>query len=253
MRVQNARPRIKHRHSSLREFINVASNNHQVLQRGDSRDEQIRLAESVTPFSAFGHHGLPTNHDVLGNRKDATCEPRPQCSIEPQANFGSTRRILELLNSKPDLAERNVRRKQHVARLRRNECGNIRVRLPLACFRKDVGIEEPTSHYHRSTSRTGDLTLNRSKFTSVRGEEAIIARRSRPEMGRCMRSNSSTRTTTTASRPCTVTRCGPHSRACRTTSLSLALASCRLQRLLGWRFPGFDRLVDFKSHSFWSV
>ena len=244
MHVQNAQPRIKHWYSSFPELINVPRNDHQILQRGDCCNEQIGLAESLTPISPFGDHGLPADHDVLGNREDATCEPRPQCSIEPQANFGSTRRILELLNPEPDLAERNVRRKQQVACLRRNECGNIRIWLPLACFRKYVGIEEPTSH--RSTSRTGDLTLKRSKSTSARGEDAIIARRSRPEGGRRMRSNSSAATITTASRPCTVTRWGPRSRACRTTSLSLALASCRLQRLPGWRPFGFERFAAFK-------
>ena len=80
-------------------------------------------------------------------------------------------------------------------------------RLRFAELRYDVGIEQQTSH--RLTSRSGDLTVIRSKFTPASGNVANAATISRPEIGRRMRSNSSARTITTASRPCSVTRCGP--------------------------------------------
>src|ERR1700686_3042002 len=138
-------------------------------------------------------------------------------------NISTTARILKLLNSKPNFAERDFGGEKNFAGLSVDELRDGNIGFWLAEFRHDVGIEEPTPH--RLTSRTGDAMVVRSKFTSASGDVANAATISRPEIGRRMRSNSSARTTTTASRPCSVTRCGPRCWAWRTTSLRRALAS----------------------------
>lgn len=80
------------------------------------------------------------------------------------------------------------------------------------------------------TSLTGGFTDNLSISKSHAGELASASTRSRPDTGFLRRSHSSASTTTTASLPWTVTRCGPCSRARRASSLNRALASCSRQR-----------------------
>src|SRR5712691_639445 len=156
--------------------------------------------------------------------------------------------VLELLEAEPDFAEGDFSGEQQLSGLRGDELRHGRSRFRLAELGNDVGVEEPASH--RLTSRTGDFTVRRSKFTSASGEVASAATMSWPDTGRRMRSKSSARTTTTASRPCSVTRCGPRCRARRTTSLNLALASWSRQRLPGRDPPDVDRLVDFTASTF---
>ena len=187
------------------------------------RATEIVQYEAVAALLTFDRHRFPADNHVLGDGEDPLGEERAQCSVKPQADVGAAARVFKLLDAEPDFAERDFRGEQLLAGLSGDELGHGRRRFRFTQLGNDVGVEEPTPH--RLTSRTGDLMVNRSKFTSVSGEAANAVTMSRPEIGRCMRSNSSARTTTTASRPCSVTRCGPRCRACRTTSLSRALAS----------------------------
>src|SRR5436190_15526449 len=113
-------------------------------------------------------------------------------------------RILELLDPKSDFGERDFGGEKQFAGLSGDKLRDSSGRVRSAELRHDVGIDEPTPH--KLTSRTRDLMVIRSKFTPASGDVANAATISRPEIGRRMRSNSSARTTTTASRPCSVTR-----------------------------------------------
>lgn len=85
-------------------------------------------------------------------------------------NLSTAARIFELLDSKPDFAERDFSGEKQFARLSSDELRDGSSRLRSAELRYDVGIEEPTPH--RLTSRTGDLVVIRSKFTPASGDVA---------------------------------------------------------------------------------
>src|SRR5580704_12642585 len=138
-------------------------------------------------------------------------------------NISPATRIFELFDSESDFAERDFSSEKQFARLSGDKLNDGTGRFRSAELRYDVGIEEPAPH--SPTSLTLDLMVIRSKSTSAKGDVAKAATISRPAIGRRMRSNSSARTTTTASRPCNVTRCGPRCWAWRTTSLRRAFAS----------------------------
>ena len=77
-----------------------------------------------------------------------------------------------------------------------------------------------------------DITTFQALWTAAlgRGWDACIAAISAcPVTWPLRRRNSSAAMTTTSSRPCTVTCCGPSLRTLRTDSLKRALASCRTQ------------------------
>ena len=67
--------------------------------------------------------------------------------------------------------------------------------------------------------RAGSISISRW------GEDAMASTNNWPERWPCIRRNSPASTTTTASRPCSVTCCGPSLCANRTNSLKRALAS----------------------------
>src|SRR5439155_24368305 len=161
-------------------------------------------------------HRFPADDDLLSGREDASDEERTQCSVEPQVDVRAAASVFELFDAESDFAECNFRGEKQLTRLSGDELSNGRRRSRFAKLGNDVGIEKPAPH--KLKSRTGDLTVSRSILTSARGEAASAATISRPESGRCMRSNSSAPTATTASRPCSVTRCRPRCWACRTTS-----------------------------------
>src|SRR5580658_7534343 len=107
--------------------------------------------------------------------------------------------------------------------------------LGAAQLRKDVGVEKPTRH--KTTSRTGIGARVGSISISRCGDACIAAISASPVRSPLRRRNSSAEMTTTSSRPCTVTCCGPSLRTRRTNSLNRALASCNSQR------PDFRRRV----------
>src|SRR5665213_3024656 len=116
-------------------------------------------------------------------------------------------------------------------RLAGDEGEHLRFWPGTAQFAEDVGVEQPTRH--KETSRTGIGVRLGSRSISRCGEACIAAIRLAPVRSPLSRRNSSAEITTTSSRPCTVTRCGPSLRTRRTSSLKRALASCNRQ------WPGF--------------
>src|SRR5258705_170374 len=93
-------------------------------------------------------------------------------------------------------------------------------------FREYIGIEQP--NHHNETSRTGISARFGAMSISRCGEACMAAIRASPVRSPLRRRNSSADMTTTSSRPCTVTRCGPSLRTRRTNSLNRALASCNI-------------------------
>ena len=146
-----------------------------------------------------------TNH-VLGDREDTAGEQRPECSVKPKMNISTPARIFELLDSEPDFAECNFSGEKQLAGLSGDEFCDGSSRFRSAEFRYDVGIEEPPPQ--RFTSRTVERLVSRSNYTSASGDVANASTISRPEIGRRMRQEF-IRPDATASRPCSVTRCGP--------------------------------------------
>jgi hypothetical protein len=144
-------------------------------------------------------------------------------------NISTAARILELLDPKPDFGERDFGGEKQFAGAERRQ--TPRQQRPASLCGAPTRRWYRRANPHKLTSRTRDLMVIRSKFTPASGDVANAATISRPEIGRRIRSNSSARTTTTASRPCSVTRCGPRCWAWRTTS-----------RLPGREWPDF---VDF--------
>ena len=104
------------------------------------------------------------------------------------------------------------------------ECEDLAFRLAAAQFGENVGIEKPTAQ--KRTSRTGMAVRLGSISISRCGEACMAAIKASPVRSPLRRRNSSAEMTTTSSRPCTVTRCGPSLRTRRTSSLKRAFASC---------------------------
>ena len=187
LHVENAAPGIEHRYRCLDKLAHVAGHNHQVFQRRDGSDEQVGLPEGVTALLPFDHHCLPAHYHVLVHGENPTSKQGTHGAVEP-VKISAAPQVRQLLYAKSDLAACYLGREQELAGLRGNKLGDPRVWLRLAQFRQDVGVEQPTSH--RSTSRTGDLTVSRPKFTSASGDDFRAATISLPETGRCMRSKS---------------------------------------------------------------
>jgi len=105
--VQDTRPRIERRHPGSNEFSDISGDYNQVFQGSNCCNEKVRLSKGVATLLSFDRHGFPTHDNVLGNGEDAIGEQRPKSSVKPQMNISTALRIFELLDSKPDLAERD--------------------------------------------------------------------------------------------------------------------------------------------------
>jgi hypothetical protein len=168
MGTQDARPRIECRHPSSNEFVGISCDHNQIFQGSNRRDEKVWLSKGVATLLSFDHHGFPADNNVLCNGVDAVGEQRPKRSVNPKMNFSAAAHIFELLDSKPDFAERDFDGEKQFARLSGDELRDGSSRFRSAKLRYDVGIEEPTPH--SLTSRTGDLMVIRSKIhASERG------------------------------------------------------------------------------------
>src|SRR6202790_4489212 len=113
------------------------------------------------------------------------------------------------------------------------ECENFAFRLGAAQLGENVGVEQPAGQ--NRTSRTGMAVRFGSRSISRYGEACMAAIKDSPVRSPLRRRNSAAEITTTSSRPCTVTRCGPSLRTRRTSSLKRAFASCNSHR------PDFSR------------
>jgi hypothetical protein len=108
-------------------------------------------------------------------------------------------------------------------RARSDESEHFALGSRAAQLGENIRLEQPTRH--RSIPRTGIRSRFGSMSMSRWGEACMAAISASPLRSPLRRRNSSAETTTTSSRPCTVTYCGPSLRTRRTNSLNRALAS----------------------------
>src|SRR6185369_6883959 len=153
-----------------------------VLQRSNGRNEQIGLTERVTALSALNHHRLPSDDHVFRDRKNAPGKQRAKISFQPKTKVGAAGGVAELFDTIAYFRQRDVSNEQRLAWLSSNETSDFGTGFGFAQFGNDVGVEQPSSH--RSISRTWDLIVRRSKFTSASGEAARASTISRPLTGR---------------------------------------------------------------------
>src|SRR3984893_15569283 len=186
----------------------------------------------------------PFEHDVFGDREHALLEHRPYLVREPIVEFGAATGIGEEVNAESNFSKAHRAHIKKFERLGGDECEDFVFWPGAAQFGQDIGVEQPTRH--KETLRTGIGVRLGSISISRCGEACIAAISDAPVRSPLRRRNSSAEITTTSSRPCTVTRCGPSLRTRRTSSLKRTFASCNSHWPdLGWRvrrrgFNGFD-------------
>src|SRR5204863_3190462 len=95
---------------------------------------------------------------------------------------GPASSVAYLLNTKNNFRQRDVGDEKRLTRLGGDEADYSGIGFWLAELGNDVGIEQPAAH--RLASRTLDLIVRRSNFTSARGDAARAATISRPVTGR---------------------------------------------------------------------
>src|SRR6202035_2523564 len=166
----------------------------------------------------------PFEHDVLGDREHALLEHRPYPMREPVVEFGAATGVGNAFNAEANFSEGHRADMEQFERLGGYECENFAFRLGAAQLGENVGVEQPAGQ--NRTSRTGMAVRFGSRSISRYGEACMAAIKDSPVRSPLSRRNSSAEITTTSSRPCTVTRCGPSLRTRRTNSLNRALASC---------------------------
>src|SRR3954454_15166951 len=96
--------------------------------------------------------------------------------------IGAASSVAQLFNAVSDFRQRNFGNEQCRAGLNFDEIDDFGIRTWFAQFGNNISIEQPTPH--RLTSRTLDLTLSRSNFTSASGDDARASMISRPVTGR---------------------------------------------------------------------
>src|SRR5271170_46320 len=170
----------------------------------------------------------PLEHDILAHHEDALFEHRPHLVREPIIQLGAAAGVGDQLDSESDFSERYGAHIEQVERLAADEFQHLAFGVGAAQLRKDIRVEKPTRH--KTTWRTGMGARFGSMSISRCGDACIAAISASPVRSPLRRRNSSAEITTTSSRPCTVTCCGPSLRTRRTNSLNRALASCNSQR-----------------------
>src|SRR6476620_5283076 len=168
----------------------------------------------------------PLEHNVFGYREKTLLEHRPHLVRKPIIQLSAKVGVADEFNTKPDFREGHRAHIEKFERLGGDEGEDFLFWLGAVQFREYIGIEQP--NHHNETSRTGISARFGAMSISRCGEACMAAIRASPVRSPLRRRNSSADMTTTSSRPCTVTRCGPSLRTRRTNSLNRALASCKI-------------------------
>src|ERR1700722_5063749 len=209
-------------------------------------DDQVRLRECMTDLAPLLDQEPPFQHDILCNRQHPLLEHWAHLVGEPIVEFGAARYVRQNLNAEPNLRQRNDADMERFKRLFGDEADYLGLGFRAPKLGQDVRVEQPS--HHSDTSRTGIIPRLGAISMSRWGDACMASMRAWPVALPLRRRNSSAAMTTTSSRPCTVTCCGPSLRTFRTSSLKRALASCKSQypeRPLGGR-----TLLPFEVDSF---
>ena len=193
-----------------------------MLQGGGS-DDQVRLGKGMSDFAALFNQEAPLEHHLLGNFQDTLLKQGPNSVQQPIVQLGTTNRIADHLDTVAEFGEGDRADKQVVEPLARDESAHSGTGARLAQLRNDIGIKQPAAH--NLTVRTGIAERPGSIPIWRCGDDRNASMSNSPVRAPCRRLNSPASTTTTASRPCKVTVCGPSLWAIRTSSLNRAFAS----------------------------
>jgi len=168
------------------ELVDVSRHDGQAVLGCRGGDEDIRVAEGVASFAPGLDHETPLKQDVLGDGQCSAVEQGSQPLVQPEVQLGPTFGIADQLDSESNLGEGHLADIQVAQRLRSDEPLNRGLGLLASKLRKDVGIEQPSSH--RSTSRTGPEIGGCSNSISARGEPARSLTKGRGSEGSRVRS-----------------------------------------------------------------
>src|SRR3984893_13434241 len=211
-----------------------------------SGDDEVRLRECMTDLAPLLDQEPPFEHDILRDRQHSLLEHWADLVGEPVVEFGTACYVRQNLNAEPNLRQRDHADKEQFKRLLGDEADNLGFRFRTPKLGQDVRVEQPS--HHNDTSRTGMAPRPGAISMSRWGDACMASTSAWPVALPLRRRNSSAAMTTTSSRPCTVTCCGPSLRTLRTSSLKRALAFCKSEypeRPLGGR-----TLLPFEVDSF---
>jgi len=201
----------------------IAGHDRQPVLQGGCRDDQVRLRKRMADLPAVFDEEAPLEHDILGDFKYALIEHGSHSVQQPVIQLGAANRIVDRLDAVSDFSERDGADEQVLEPFASDEASHARIGARSTQLRNHIGIEQPAAH--SLTARTGIAERCGSISISRCGDACSASINNSPVCTPFRRLNSSASTTTTASRPCTVTCCGPSLCAMRTSSLNRALAS----------------------------
>src|SRR5438034_3202008 len=219
------KPRIEHGEMCFEVIASVARNDREAMMPAGRRDNQVGLGKGMACFAAFLHQQSPLKHDVFGNRQHTLLEHRTHFVGKPVVKRGAACNLGQQFDAEANLGQRHCTDVEQFERLRLDDRKHLRLWPRAPNFRQDVGIEQPSRHGVTSRTGTGSGLRLASMSMSRCGDACTASISAFPVMLPLRRRKSSAAMTTTSSRPCTVTCCGPSLRTLRTSSLNLAFAS----------------------------
>src|SRR5208283_1508237 len=196
-------PRINDRRVGALVIARIAGQDRQPVAECRRRDDQIGLRECMPRLAAFLDQQPPFEHDVFGDGQDALLEHRPHPVREPIVECDALAGVGNKLNAEADFGETHSADIEFFECLLGDEGKHFRLGFWAAQLRENIRVEQPTRH--RSTPRTGIRPRFGSMSMSREGGACIAAMSASPLRSPLRRRNSSAETTTTSSRPCTVT------------------------------------------------
>ena len=100
-------PRIQEWNAHLIESAAVACDKREAMLDGGGSNDQIGLREGVPDLAAFLNQQAPFQHDILGDRKNATVEHGPDDLVEPAVDSNPSSRLIDQLDSKSQFGKRH--------------------------------------------------------------------------------------------------------------------------------------------------
>jgi hypothetical protein len=188
------------------------------------REQAVNHRQGPACLGGCAGERTPSFGDCVRHWQNPAFKPEPQIDCKPGFQSTSQPPWAESFNAAPDFSDRQNAQKEDGLLHLPDPAGNIAVGFRPDELRDDVGVQQKTAH--RSISRPKSHSRPRSIPEPRSGDAAKNSTRLPLRASASVsRANSSAGSTTTASRPCFVTRWGPLSRASRNTSLKRALAS----------------------------
>ncbi len=194
-----------------------------MLQSG-CREQAVNHRQGPAFLCGRGGQHTPSFRDCVADGQNPILKPNAQIDSEPGLQSTSPPPRVESFNAAPDFSEGEDAQKQNRFLRLLDPADDIAVGCGLDKLGYNVCVQKKTVHRFISRPKSRDRRKSMPEARSgdaAKNSTRLPLRASAP----VSRANSSAGTTITASRPCFVTRWGPHSRARRNTSLKRALTS----------------------------